>query len=200
MILFFLSFSCFSLIANLFRLVGGYSFVRFIILYIFSASLKKLEISEKVSAIQAFGGIVLLTAVVWLLVRRDFNAEFMNIHLRPDTLISHVSPFTVTAAALNVSLFSKAGFSSRINKVISILAPGTFAVYLINTHPCLWLNEFENRFTAWANLRTAEALSRVLIYAGAFVIASLLIDKLCQILFTVLRLQPGICRLLYGPE
>ena len=195
MAIFFLAFSCFSMFTNPFRLVGGYSFVWFMILYIFGASLKKLDVCGNISAKKAILGIICLSLMTWALKMLDFHVNFMNIHLSTESLISYVSPIIVLSAILHVILFSKAEFPSLVNKIISFLSTGTFSVYLINTHPCLWNNEFEDRFIGWASLPTAEILIRLLGFSCAFVLASLLIDKIRQLLFKTLRLQPALHRL-----
>ena len=200
MVIVFFFFCCFSMVTNPFRLTEGYSFSWFVILYLIGAALKKSEIERKISIPKALLGIIFLSAgtLLWKIYGSDIH--LMNLNFRRDSLISYVSPVTVSAAIFHVLLFTKLRFSRIINRLIAFFAPGAFAVYLINTHPCLWLNEFENRFSEWARLKPIPALIRVLGYAVLFVGASLLLNKIRQFLFAKLRLRPLIYQLLYGPD
>lgn len=200
MIIIFIAFCCFSMYADPFRMTDGYSFSWFVILYLIGASLKKCETAEKVSAWKAFLGIMLPVLLTLFLKILDFNFQIMNIHFHPGILISYISPMTVSAAVFHVILFSKVKLPGSVNKIIAFFSPGVFAVYLINTHPFLWLNEFENRFAAWSGLRTVSAVFRVLCYSVIFVIISLLLDKIRQYLFLKLKIQPAFRKIINGQD
>ncbi len=196
----FLAFCCFSMIADPFRLTEGYSFSWFVILYLIGASVKKCRIADRISAWKAFAGIFILTVITLLWKTFGSDIQVMNMRLTRDSLHGYISPLTVVAAVFHVILFSKIRFSGSLSRIITFFASGTFAVYLINTHPCLWLNEFENRFSGWAGLNTGPAVIRILGYSVLFVTASLLIDKVRQFLFEKLGLQQMIRQLIYGPD
>ena len=199
-VIIFLVFCCFSISTDPFRLSKGYSFIWFVILYIIGASLKKCNIAAKTSMLKSAFALICLTMVTLLWKLFGTDIRIMNFNFTRDSLIAYVSPITVTAAAFHVILLSKMRFSPISSKLISFFAPGSFSVYLINAHPCLWLNEFENRFSGWARLKPEAGLIRVIAYAVLFTGASLLIDKLRQFLFKKLDLQKTIYQILYGPE
>ncbi len=198
-VIIFLTFSCYSVIADPFRLEGGYSFVWFLILYLIGAAIKKMGFTEKISSLQAISGIFLLILLSWIWKMCGVNFRIMNINFKPDLWITYTSPLTTMAATLHVILFARMNFSAA-GSVISFLAPGSFAVYLINTHPSLWLSEFENRFSGWAGLHTADGLIHVMSFSVSFVVISLLIDKVRQVIFSGLKLRKIFFQLLYGPD
>ena len=66
MFIVFLSFCCFSMVTNPFRLSEGYSFSWFVILYLIGAYLKKGKIDEKFSALKSFGVLIILTTCTLL--------------------------------------------------------------------------------------------------------------------------------------
>lgn len=196
----FLAFCCFSMAANPFRLTEGYSFSWFVVLYLIGASVKKCRTAEKTSAPKAFAGILALTiaALLWKIYGNDIR--IMNLVITKDSPHSYISPVTVLSAVFHVILFSKLRMPKSLSRIISFFAPGAFAVYLINTHPSLWLNEFENRFSGWANLKPAPAIIRILGYSALFVGGALLIDKGRQLLFKKLGLKTAIHQVIYGPD
>ena len=196
----FAAFCCFPMLTDPFQMAGGYSFIWFVILYLIGAFLKKCEITEKISGRKALAGILMMTVFAWLWKMFGFEIRIMNSNIHPGTLISYISPVTVMSAALHVILFAKIRIQDPIRKIVTFFAPGAFAAYLINTHPCLWLTEFENRFTGWAKLRTAEGFFRIITYAVVFVMLSLLADKIRQVLFDRLKIKKSLQQILFGPK
>ncbi len=196
----FTAFCCFSMAANPFRMTEGYSFSWFLILYLIGAALKKCDAADKFTFVQAVAGIILTAAVGWLWKMFGFEIKIMNIRIHPGSFYSYISPVTVLCAVFHVILFSKLSFPNWFSRIISFLAPGAFAVYLINTHPCLWLNEFNGRFADWGKLNTISGFFRITGYALSFVIAALLIDKIRQFLFDKLAVRQITRQILYGPD
>ncbi len=184
----FCAFSVYEAYRPLFKLSGGYSFAWITLLYLMGACMRKCGAGARLRPLTALAGIVLLTAFNWAWT--CFPALVPG-PLRENSPLSYVSPTVLLTAACFVILFAKLRIGKRLSAAVRFLAPGAFAVYLLNTHPLVWSMVLQDRFTALAGKGALTMLGGVLGFSAAFTAAALLVDKLRQWLVSLLRVRPA---------
>lgn len=184
-LLLFAVFSVYATFSNawndVFRLIGGYSFVWLVLLYIVGAWIKCNRIDEKKSSLWwccLFVGCALLT---WgdKMLRGD----------KPPFLVSYVS-FPVVLMALSlVVLFSRLRFPAKGIAFIRMFSPAAFGVYLIHTQTLIWKHSMADAFVWVASCQVR--LLPLAVFGCVFAIFSvcLAIELLRQTVFRVLRLN-----------
>ncbi len=199
MTILFMAFSVYNLIADPFLLGKGYTFIWIFILYLFGAAMKKCGIGENTARWKAVLGMILCALISWAWM--NFGPEFVFVNRRygSDLFFSYTSPTMLGMAVFHVILFSKFRFPEKVNKAIAFLAPGSFAVYLMNTHRCVWFYSLEKCFAGWAS-RPLWAVPKVLLFSAFFALGGMLIDSQRQRLFRKLKVRQSIYELLYGPR
>ena len=163
---------------DLFYLRAGYTTLWLCVLFLVGGCVRILEEGRRRAPGWYFGGYllcVLLTAVTKGLTGRLPRAELF---------LSYTSP-TVLGAALCLVLGFRALTirSPRLLKGIARLAPLSFGVYLIHTHPSVWNLLLAGRFRAYAALQAPAMAALVLLTAAAVFLACSGIDFLRQRLF-----------------
>lgn len=162
---------------------GGYSAFWLIILYLIGAILKKTQLNEHIRPITCLAGIVALFLVSYFITRRRVSFSFATLCFDYNKTEQYVFPFHLLSAIFYVLLFSNLKPKRLLSGFISFAAPGTFAVYLLNTQPNVWVNYIKGHFAGWATSSPLGILARVFASAGAFVMISLVIDYFRRRLF-----------------
>ena len=146
------------------ELIGGYSLIWLIVLYIFGACLR--EYTEA-------GGrtprpLVCVTLYLVLLIAAwgwKVLTEFDFIKAPVDTtlhrmLLTYTSPTIFGCGILLVICFSKLRIrSERFRALISFITPSAFFIYILHTHPLVWEYILKGRFRALALKPPAAALA-----------------------------------------
>ena len=195
----FPAFSAYSILADPFHLEKGFTFIWILILYLFGAGIKRCGIGEKMSPWKAAAGIFLCAFAAWAWMNFGPEFVFLNRRYTGDLFFLLTSPTTLGMAVFHLLLFSKFRFPEKINKVIAFLAPGSFAVYILNTHRCVWFYSLENRFAEWAR-RPLWAVPKILLFSALFALVGMLIDSLRRVLFRKLNVRKALYELMYGPR
>ena len=188
----FMVFSVFPMAAksfsvDFFSLIGGYSLIWLIVLYVFGACLRGIEEEAEDGAKNGFwegilklnipvlAGIFLLsTALAWLwkllveihLIRVPAETAFNRM-----LLIYHSPTLLINGLAL-VLLFRQLTIRpGRLRQVIGLLAPSAFYVYIIHAHPLIWEHILKGCFQSWKDLHPALVIfpvigTALLIYLG----------------------------------
>ena len=223
----FMLFSVCTMIAKVFfadpfSLVGGYSLIWLVILYVFGACLRELEEergassgseapspdANKASALQEKtkgfwerildlrpGALLLIfagsTVLSWLwkvLVDTGVITAPADTQLQRMLLIYHSPTIVINAIALLLLFRQLRIRSTAVSRIITLLAPSAFYVYIMHTHPLIWEHILKGAFSAWRTLPPAVVIFPVL---GA----ALGIYLVCSAIDLVRRM---ICRLFIG--
>lgn len=135
-----------------FCLSNGYSTLWLSLLYLMGAYIKKFQIYKLFSPLKAFLIYFLCIFLSWsskLFI--ELSAELLfNKYQKGVLLITYTSPTILFAAIALLLCFSSLDFSSRGQRIIAFLAPLSFSVYLIHTHPLVWDFIMSNRFAAFS--------------------------------------------------
>lgn len=163
-ILLVIMFSLFSTLAQRlgedpFMISYGYSAVWLTTLYLIGAWMKKCCVIERiptsVTVVGLFSGIL----ITW--VTRQFLLSWIG----TSVIVSYISPMNMWIAVLYFCFFSKLRLPSTIKKLISVLSPAAFGVYLIHVHKIVWQRFIVGAFSKLSEVSVQAMIIGVLGYA-----------------------------------
>ena len=172
-----------------FNLNEGYSVIWLIVLYITGATIKKCDIGKKLKPFMCLIIIFSLNLITWLLylLRKIFIVG--DITISTTALVGYLSPTVVLASIFYIICFSKLKFPNFMIKIIKFGAPGAFAAYILNTNHFFY---DYGRFWQAPQVGVIPSWQIIILtvsFSLAFLIASILIDKIRQELFVKLRIN-----------
>ena len=103
--------------------------------------------------------------------------------------INYTSPTILGVAVLYVLIFSRLKFCSIFEKIIKFAAPSAFTIYLLNNHALIWQYVISGMFSTTATRSVIVILVYTFGFSIAFVVISILIDRVRIQLFKVLKIQ-----------
>ncbi|MBR4635288.1 MAG: acyltransferase family protein [Clostridia bacterium] len=182
----FAVFSCFEIFASQFDLNGGYSVLWLVLLYTMGSIIKKCDIGKNIKTVFCIFGIVLMCTFSWAW---KMLGGSLPVAISENMLFSHLSPTLLCAAIFCLITFSRLRIGNKAARVIGFLASGAFAGYLLNTHVFVRDITLTDSFAFLANGSVVGMVAFVIGFAALFVLVSILIDKLRQLLFKVCRID-----------
>lgn len=181
-------FTVVSMSGDPFRLHNGYTLVWLLTLYLLGAALKKTGICRKISTSAAFFLLLALwlLRILWNLYGPAWNIFIFRLHR--SNLAFYNDPSTLLLSVIHLIAFSGLEISSpRLRSIIAFAAPGTFAVYLLNTHPVIWEHFVLGTFSQTAGMW--DLVPRFLVCSIVFVSSAIGIDALRQKFFRPLPIK-----------
>ncbi len=172
---------------DLFGAASGYTPVWLAVLYLFGAYARKYELLEKLRGVKALALFVLFTLAT-LAVKLAGEALGIS-RFDPGFLYSYTSPTVLAAAICLLGFFASLRIGDGAGRAISFLAPTAFSVYLIHTHPLVWMYLLENRFVSLAELPAPLCALAVLGCALTIFAVCSALDLLRELLFRALKLK-----------
>lgn len=177
-----------------FNMLGGYSAIWLLLLYLIGGIIKKQQIGRNMPTYTIFIAILLINIIFYYLSASKSALTFGIFTFNFDIFYSYVHPFYFAAAILHVILFSRFTFPTPVNRIIRFVAPATFSIYILNTNKLLWNNfirrEFmRNYLASWATSSPAGLFARTMLFSFSFVTAVVIIDFFRQKLFQLLGVQ-----------
>lgn len=110
-----------------------------------------------------------------------------------DFLIGLTSPTIVLSAIMLLLICSKIKLAGKVTKLITILAPLAFGIYLVHTHPLVWTYILKDRFSLYTTFLPIVFVLSVLGTALAIWVVCILIDAVRFSIFKGLKVN-NICR------
>lgn len=188
-----LFFAVSALFKDPFSLNNGYSFVWFSFLYLIGASIKKYDITKKLSNRFCVLCITAALMTTWLLkvVCESVNIEIFGVSFSKlgNLLISYCSPTIYLMAIGVVCIFEKIQTKDTLNRIISFFSSAAFSVYLIHDNNYIRKLLISNNFTFANDYNPVIMISIVLLSAIGIFLVCVLIDKMRTLLFHVLRIK-----------
>lgn len=163
--------------------LDGFTTIWLIFLYVIGAILKKTQVLSGLPSAALLAAIPIFSLVSYWLNTHYFCLELPGFSFDSTVTEKYIFPGHVLSAVAYVLLFSRLRFGSLFGKLITLAAPGAFAVYLINTQQFVWNGYMFNHFAAWAGNSPLGIVVRVALTALGFTLASLVIDWLRRQLF-----------------
>lgn len=160
-----------GLIGNWFE-IGGYSGVWLMIMYLMGALIKVDPFFKTRGSISSFFFYLVFTCLT--LIFEYFSAR---IEYSPFHWINYLSPFVVIASIfLFISLVNLRIKGEKITKFLRIIAPLTFAVYLIDNHPVIFNYLIKNSFIPIVKSNSIFGIPMVLGISAIIFIACILLE------------------------
>lgn len=168
--------------ADLFSISSGYSMLWLVLLYFIGAYFKLYGTNGR--GRRYFAAFAFFVALTWFTKFFPFALPYNR-----NMFISYTSPLIVGSA---VSLFlfclqiKKAGKIAAF--IIKILNPASFGVYLIHTHPLVWMLILRGAFSRFTSFNTLELALLVLFSSAAIYLACSLVDIIRVQIFKLIRI------------
>lgn len=163
---------------DVFRLNGGYSALWLGILYLFGAYIKRNGILSR-HPFKIYGLLYLLCVLLTWAFRVAVGGG----------LDIYTSPTMIAAAVSLLGIFAGMKISPVSRKIIGVLAPLSFSVYLLHVHPLVWNYIVKDRFTQYAEFRPLKLVLGVLVTAGGIYMICLLADIGRCLVFQLLKVR-----------
>ena len=165
---------------DIFFLHGGYGFLWLFCLYILGACMRSIEIRPKLSKYWFLLAYALSSVLAWLL---------MNL-MKSQTLIAYTSPFVLFSAMCLLLFSRRLEFRKpRAQKLISMLSRTSVGVYIIHTHPLIWMFLLTDRFVPYLRFSVPVMLGAVILTAAAVYSVCTLCDWLAEKFFKLVRID-----------
>lgn len=176
----------------------GYSVIWLILLYILGGCIRRGDILSRVPS-QVLLAIYLLCVAAALLMKgllREPVLIFQALY-HSNTLVSYTSPTVLLCAVTLLVVFSRMGRPGRWNgKLVAVLAPCSFGIYILHMQDDLRTLLFELPLFGWiAKQGALVAPLIVLLTALVLYILCAAIEKLRQWLFKALHIQTALEKL-----
>lgn len=179
---------------DMFLIENGYSPVWLGVLYIFGAIFGKYKDRIRTNKWVLLGGY--LGAVAFTVVSKFvlFHLNFFyGFTLYDDfILIRYNSPTMVIASVCLLLLFANLNVK-KISKVIKLLAPTTFGVYIIHTEPFIWEHLLADRFYFLTELGPLPFIPIVIVSALGIYFVCTIIELIRMYIFKLCRI-PKLCK------
>lgn len=172
-----------------FALKKGYSFVWLAILYFIGAVIKKTGLFTSISKRKAFILVILFTAFSVLWKTYASKVPVIGLYLSQVSFIIYIAPTVLGTAIIHLVLFARYNPSSKIIPAIKFMTSGVFAAYLINTQYYVWHDFMAYRFSFLCSKPTYYLIAVTFGFSAIFIIVSVVIDRLRQRLFQILRVD-----------
>ena len=113
--------------------------------------------------------------------------------MEENALFYYFSPTMVIAAVCLLLIFSRASKLPVLpGKIVRLLAPAAFSVYLIHEHPQVRAGLISGRFARYAAGNPLGMIAKVLFAALAIFAVCCMIDQLRLLLFRALRIRQAL--------
>lgn len=176
--------------ADPFNLYKGYSMIWLAFMYIIGAYLKLHVDVEKIATKKLWLVYLGINGVaLTLMIISSFN-PFWEETMGRNWFIDYVSPLILSSSIVLFILFLKTRIKNQVSsKIITAVAPFSFGVYLIHTHPMVFYFILKNQFVDLANEHLLIAVVMIFLYGSLIYIGSSLLDYGRSILFQFLKIN-----------
>ena len=170
--------------SNAFGMQGGYSALWLMILYLLGGYIRKysvLKIRKKIYLLLGYIMIMILTWSSKLVIEKLTFLLFGKVRAG-NYLISYISPTILLGSIFLVSFFQNIQIKGVIRKMVGLISPMTFSVYLIHNHPLV--EEYMNkRFSVYASYSWWIEIFLVILTVIAINLLCYIIDGFREFLF-----------------
>ena len=171
-----------------FMLNNGYSALWLVYLYMLGGYIGKYGILTKISKPVLFMMYVLGVVATWT---SKFVFEYFSLKIvdRSNIFVSYLSPTILFCAIALLLLFSRLEIKGVLKKIVLVLSPATFGVYLFHTHPLFWVNVWANSFKPFLEFSPLVLGVSVLGVAVVIYVSLSLVDILRNKIFALLKIR-----------
>lgn len=188
-----------AITSDFLNLTSGYTFVWLLLLYAAGACMRKSGYPGwKKRTCAAVYFVCILISWGWKMIIEDLTRASLGKAVFGRMFMTYTSPTIVLCGAALVVLFSKLEVrSSILTALVRFLAPLSFSVYIIHTHPLIWECVLKGAFKSYSALGPLQVIPAVLVTALTIFLFCSLVDFVRLRLFDLLRVR-DLCRLIEG--
>ncbi|MBQ7688200.1 MAG: acyltransferase family protein [Clostridia bacterium] len=187
---------CFSVLPfvwrkDLFKSEGGYSVIWLIVLYLIGAYIAKYQAFAHIKKAIAFLGYFLCITIVWCsrILIVQFFPSFSGVQNNEDWLVSYTSLPILLSAIFLLLIFRNLRLPAFLNKVIAVVSPLAFSVYIIHLHHLVSSVFLKDKFSDYALLSPPLMVLAVIGTAILFFAACAALDWIREIIFVILDVK-----------
>lgn len=176
---------------DVFSTAQGYTAWWLMILYLIGGYIKKYGLLEKWKMKTLLLGYVLMVTGTWISKYIIEIGTLKIVHKAKggNYLIRYTSPTILLSGIFLLLIFKNMKIGDTAKKLIKVLSPLAFSVYLIHVHPLVWDNFMFERFVKYADLPWYLEVIAVLGTGLAIYIAGSAIDMVREKMFKVLKIK-----------
>ena len=104
-------------------------------------------------------------------------------------LLSYTSPCMILQAVSLIYFFSESKFKPIFVKIIRIIAPSAFSIYLIHDHPLIFELFFRDKFSVYNSLPSVLFFLNIIKATLIILVSCIAIDMIKRLVFKLLRIE-----------
>lgn len=179
---------------DVFYLGDGYSSLWFIIVYIIGAYIRKYE--ETLLNIKLLYFILFLLCIVITVSSFYFlfqyNGQHLHSYITEEKLFYYVSPTILLSSISLLMLFKNIKINQKLSKIIDIITPSIFPIYLIQCQHYIYKYYFPDYFS-FLNKYNNKLLIFIPLIACLLMLTLLIIDQIRIVLRKILKIDKVYC-------
>ena len=174
-----------------FHTKGGYSLLWLMILYLIGAYIGKYHVFENIKKPVAFFGFLGCVAVTWCskYIITQYFSSFMGHENNSDWLVNYTSLPVLLSALFLLFLFRDLDLPTIGKKIVAVIAPLTFSVYVIHLLPLINDHFILNQFASFTSFSPIVMVLAVLGTAAVIFLACAALDFVRARLFDILKVK-----------
>ena len=107
--------------------------------------------------------------------------------------VAYTSPTMLLSGIFLLLMFRKMKLQGRKNKVIKVLTPLVFSIYLIHVHPLIIRNLISKRFAFYIDLTIPLMILAIVGTTAGIFLVCIAIDSIREFIFKKLEIKRKIC-------
>lgn len=169
-----------------FLLKGGYGTVWLTFLYFIGAVIKKYKIEDRIGVSFLISIIVICLMATWI-----WKVTLISVvgHGIDDLLVIYISPTILLMSVCLLMMFSKLKLNSFMTKIISIIAPTTFGIYLFQDSDYFRKYIVAKRYVGYALNGPLIMIGFVFLTSLTHFLIGYLVDTIRNVLFGTIKLK-----------
>ena len=175
----------------------GYSALWLIIMYILGAYIKKAKVLKSWSVAKGFLLFFIFVFLTWAvkILLKDVTVVLLSKVYCEELFLNYTSPTLIAASICLFAACRNLKLSLAMKKVVAVISPLTFSVYLIHMHPMIKSYIIPAFFVKYTYLSPAMLTLFVLSTSLVICILCYLIDAVRELVFNALKINK-LCTLL----
>lgn len=176
---------------DVFRIQNGFEFSWLMIMYLVGGYFSKYPviIKKPYKCIVAFFSFALLNFIFKYLIEL-VTTKLMSVPSHGDLFISYTSPIIVGEAVCLFLYFSNLKTEGKnLSKIVSVITPAIFSVYIIHVHPIVFWSILKDAFTGLTEYNLLISFALIIATALAIFIGCVALDYIRIIIFKILNIN-----------
>ena len=176
---------------DIFRMQSGFEFPWLMVMYLVGGYFSKYPVTIKkpYKCIVAFVCIALLNFAFKYLVE-FITAKLLGVPSHGDLFLSYTSPIAVGEAVCLLLFFSNLKTNNKkLMKLVSLITPSVFSVYIIHVHPLVFWRILKDAFTGITEYNFLVSFVLIVAIAVGIFVCCIALDYIRIMIFKFLRIN-----------